>query len=50
MTCRSCGSANQAEFPAEMIIHFDGVKNIDKPGSLYSRSCWCAWTVASWSR
>ena len=32
MTCRSCGSANQAEFPTEMIIHFEGGGNIDNPG------------------
>ena len=32
MTCRSCRSVNQAEFPAELLIHFGGLKNIDKPG------------------
>jgi hypothetical protein len=32
MVCVSCGSGNQAEFPAEMIIHFSGFKNIDNPG------------------
>jgi hypothetical protein len=30
--CSSCGSSNQSEFPAEMLIHFDGYKNISKPG------------------
>jgi hypothetical protein len=32
MACLSCGSKKRAEFPAEMIIHFGGIKNIDKPG------------------
>ena len=32
MSCLSCRSNNQADFPAEMIIHFAGIKNIDKPG------------------
>lgn len=32
MSCLSCGSLNQAELNAEMIIHFDGLKNLDKPG------------------
>ncbi len=32
MSCVSCASGNQAEFPSEMIIHFDGLKNADNPG------------------
>ena len=32
MYCQSCQSSHQAEFTAEMIIHFGGIKNIDKPG------------------
>jgi hypothetical protein len=32
MTCLLCGSANLAKFSAEMIIHFSGLKNLDKPG------------------
>jgi hypothetical protein len=32
MSCLSCGSKKQAEFPAEMLIHFEGLKNLDKPG------------------
>jgi hypothetical protein len=32
MYCPSCQSSNQAEFTTEMIIHFSGIKNIDKPG------------------
>jgi hypothetical protein len=32
MNCASCQSANQAEFTAEMMIHFAGVGNIDHPG------------------
>jgi hypothetical protein len=32
MACPSCQSDNQAEFNAEMIIHFSGLKNLDNPG------------------
>ena len=32
MPCLSCASDNQAEFSAEMIIHFSGLKNLDKLG------------------
>lgn len=32
MSCLLCPSDNQAEFAAEMIIHFCGRKNIDNPG------------------
>jgi len=32
MSCGLCGSGNEAEFSAEMIIHFSGIKNLDKPG------------------
>ena len=32
MTCRICSSDNQAEFAAEMVIHFSGLKNLDNPG------------------
>ena len=32
MSCLSCGSGNQAELTAEMMIHFSGLKNLDKPG------------------
>jgi hypothetical protein len=32
MTCRSCRSVNQAEFPAELLIHFGRCRNLDKPG------------------
>ena len=30
----SCGSGNQAEFSAEINIHFSGLKNLDKPSVL----------------
>jgi hypothetical protein len=32
MTCVFCASTNQAEFPAEVNIHFPGLGNADKPG------------------
>jgi len=31
MSCLLCGSGNEAEFQAEMLIHFCGLENIDKP-------------------
>ena len=31
MSCLSCGSANRAEFGSEILIHFRGLKNLDKP-------------------
>ena len=31
MRCKTCGSNNQAELDAEMLIHFPGLKNLDKP-------------------
>jgi hypothetical protein len=31
MPCKSCGSANQRKFSAEMGIHFPEKENIDKP-------------------
>jgi hypothetical protein len=32
MSCLLCGSGNQAELTAEMVIHFSGLKNLEKPG------------------
>jgi len=32
MSCMVCRSGNQAEFPAGMVIHFTGLKHLDKPG------------------
>jgi hypothetical protein len=29
--CPLCKSNNQAEFPTEMLVHFGGLKNLDKP-------------------
>ena len=31
MSCQSCGSGNEAELTAEMLVHFPGLKNFDKP-------------------
>jgi len=31
MHCPTCQSSHQAQFTAEMLIHFVGLKNIDKP-------------------
>jgi hypothetical protein len=31
MSCPSCLSRNEAEFPAEMNIHFPGSENLTKP-------------------
>ncbi len=32
MSCTFCASSNQTEFPAEVNIHFPGLRNADKPG------------------
>jgi hypothetical protein len=32
MFCLICGSGNRAELTGEMVIHFSGLKNLDKPG------------------
>ena len=34
MSCPMCASANQEEFPAEMVLHFNGMKSLDRPGVL----------------
>jgi len=34
MQCPLCASSNQTEFPAEVNIHFPGLKNADKVGVL----------------
>jgi hypothetical protein len=34
MSCPLCVSDHVAEFPVEMIIHFTGLKNIDRQGVL----------------
>jgi len=34
MSCLLCGSANQAEFTGEMMIHFSGLKHLANPGVL----------------
>jgi hypothetical protein len=32
MSCLVCGSGNEAECLAEMIIHFRGLKHVENPG------------------
>jgi len=32
MPCSACASEKQVGVPAEMILHFTGPKNLDKPG------------------
>ncbi len=34
MSCPVCAYCNQAEFSAEMNIHFSGFKNLDRPSVL----------------
>jgi len=34
MSCRVCSSTNEAEFTAEMMIHFSGRKHLENPGVL----------------
>jgi hypothetical protein len=32
MQCPSCTWGNQVEFRSEIIVHFNGLRNLDKPG------------------
>jgi hypothetical protein len=34
MSCPACASEKQVGFSAEMMLHFTGLKNLDKPGVL----------------
>ena len=34
MACKLCSSENQAEFTAEIMIHFSGLRHIENPGVL----------------
>jgi hypothetical protein len=36
MSCTFCSSSNQTEFPAEVHIHFPGLRNAGKPGVFVS--------------
>jgi len=31
MACKSCGSENHHKFMGELVVHFPGLKNLDKP-------------------
>jgi len=42
MSCQFCRSGNETELAAEMIIHFSGLRNLDKPGVwLFSKLLVC---------
>jgi hypothetical protein len=42
MSCQRCRSSNEAELDAEMVFHFSGLKNLDKPGVwVFSRLSVC---------
>jgi len=32
MSCQLCESSHEAELATEMVIHFSGLKNLDRPG------------------
>ena len=34
MSCRSCSSVNEADFNAEIMIHFEGRRHLQNPGVL----------------
>jgi hypothetical protein len=34
MSCPKCSLGNQVEFSAEIVVHFSGLRNLDKPGVL----------------
>jgi hypothetical protein len=35
VSCRSCSSSNQTQFGSEVVIHFSGLKNLDKPAVMF---------------
>jgi hypothetical protein len=42
MSCPLCRSSNEAELATEMVIHFSGLENLDKPGVwVFSRLLVC---------
>jgi hypothetical protein len=49
MSCPSCQSDNQEGFTAEMIVHFSGSDNLDKPGVwLFPKLAVCLDCGISW--
>ena len=40
MHCVSCGSSRQAEFSAEINLHFGGLQNLDTPSMLQFSKVW----------
>ena len=40
MHCVSCGSSRQAEFDAEINLHFSGLQNLDTPSMLQFPKVW----------
>jgi hypothetical protein len=34
MSCHSCASTNQKDFSTEIMVHFSGLENLDKPAVL----------------
>ena len=43
MTCLACQSVEQLDLTAEMLVHFPGLKNVDKPAVwLFPRLLVCA--------
>jgi hypothetical protein len=34
MSCHSCSSTNQKDFSSEIMVHFSGLENLDKPAVL----------------
>lgn len=34
MSCLSCGSENQTEFPSEISVHHPGLENVDTPTTM----------------
>jgi hypothetical protein len=51
MHCLLCGSGNPMEFSSEMMIHFSGLKHVDKPGVwLFPKLVVCLDCGAAWFR
>ena len=46
MSCLLCASGNEAEFGSEILIHFNGLNNLDEPQVFVFPKLWSVWIVA----
>jgi len=51
MSCRFCGSENEVELTAEIMIHFSGRKHLENPGvPTFSKIFVCTDCGSTWFR